>query len=159
MIHKYSVVLPKQYTTTATMGPVPSPLLDDLLRSTISATEAELLGMVRGSSLSSLPDTCWLSARIAKNTRIACVCVCVCVYICECVCVNCNSDQHLGLKFTFLALSVSPQGSLRVNSIPVRGVSVGGSSIEASIIRKGTFTLKDCIECGTGEGEGWYFTQ
>ena len=45
---------------------------------------------------------------------------------------------------TFLARSVSPQGSLRVNSMPVRGVSVGGSNMDASIIRKGSFTWKDC---------------
>ena len=55
-------------------------------------------------------------------------------------------------SFTFLARSVSPQGSLRVNSIPVRGVSVGGSNMDASIISKGSFTWNDCV-CG-GEGDG-----
>ena len=43
-----------------------------------------------------------------------------------------------------------------MNSIPVRGVSVGGSSIEASIIRKGTFTRKDCVDVvWRGRGVGW----
>ena len=59
-------------------------------------------------------------------------------------------------SFTFLARSVSPQGSLRVNSIPVRGVSVGGSNMDASIISKGSFTWNDCV-CGGERGVegGW----
>lgn len=41
---------------------------------------------------------------------------------------------------TLRVFSTSPQGSLFTKSIPVRGVPVGGSSIEASIIRYSTFS-------------------
>lgn len=41
---------------------------------------------------------------------------------------------------TLRVFSTSPHGSLFTKSIPVRGVPVGGSSIEASIIRYSTFS-------------------
>ena len=93
------------------------------LRSTTSPTWPELLGNVRGNSRSSIPDICWLSILMAKKTLIA-----------------------------LRALSFSPQGSRRVKSIPVRGVSVGGRSMAASIIRYGTFTWKDWRGGGGQDG-------
>ena len=45
---------------------------------------------------------------------------------------------------TFLTLSTSPQGNLLVNSIPVSGVFVGCSNIDASIVRYSTFNLLFC---------------
>ena len=43
---------------------------------------------------------------------------------------------------TFRTLSTSPQGSLLVNSIPVRGVLVGCSNTEASMVRYSTFSFR-----------------
>lgn len=40
---------------------------------------------------------------------------------------------------TLRVLSTSPQGNLFTKSIPVSGVPVGGSKIEASIIKYSTF--------------------
>ena len=55
---------------------------------------------------------------------------------------------------TFLVRSTSPQGSRLTNSIPVRGVPVGGSNTEASIMRYSTlrgriWTTVDikCLDC------------
>lgn len=41
---------------------------------------------------------------------------------------------------TLLALSTSPHGSLLLKCIPVKGVPVGGSKIDASIVRYSTFS-------------------
>lgn len=63
-----------------------------------------------------------------------------------------NACEH-----TLRVFSMSPQGSLLTKSMPVRGVPVGGSNIEASIIRYSTFSGLLCnINMCTGADKHMY---
>lgn len=58
-------------------------------------------------------------------------------------------------RFTFLARSTSPQGRRLQKSMPVRGVPVGGSKIEASIIRYSTFRGQFCSKHSAENQSNW----
>lgn len=49
------------------------------------------------------------------------------------------SHEYYELSLTLRVLSTSPQGNRFTKSMPVRGVPVGGSKMDASIIRYSTF--------------------
>lgn len=123
-----------------------------LLRSKTSSVLMRSAGRVRGSWVSGSSWRWSDKALNMKNTRIACErrvetsfkCIHPANYsqlkFILVICLFFISLLHMCVcSHTLRVFSTSPQGSLFTKSMPVRGVPVGGSRMEASIMRYSTF--------------------